>query len=229
MNHQCIHDQQEVLHSILLNNKALKDELKLQLSVTQNLKDENLCLRKKLNQLQRDAGLWKEREQMCVKKSTFLSVENQGLKSELQSMQKQMSNILQRHSESTDMMKKSINDQMQHMISSEEKWKLSIVQTEAKLEIARKKCQQLARTKHYLCDFLVDAIVQAERCKQGDRTSLSMKHLSDTFESGRRRTSLYSFEELSSFTVESMNLDDFKNIFALFLAKIKPDKKEFET
>ena len=168
MINDCPLRDKDLLQSILFDSQSTRDELKLQLSLTQNLKNENMRLKKRISQLQRDAKLWGQREVSCVTKIVSLSSQNSELKGRIYAMQYEMENIIRQYNESIIAMKDSVNDHIKQLSNQREKWDICVVQKNAQLTIARKKCKQLARTRHYLSDFLVDAIVRANRCQGVD-------------------------------------------------------------
>lgn len=225
----------DLLQSILFDSQSTRDELKLQLALTEDLKNENVCLRKRISQLQGSAKLWGQREALCVRKIVLLSSQNSELKKRIHAMRREMENILRHYNESIIAMKYSVDDHIKQLSNQREKWDVCIVQKDAQLTIARKKCKQLARTRHYLSDFLVDAIVRANRCQGVDihenphTQNNSFSRRTSVSDKWNQRTSLFCFEELTCLDVDSMNLDDFKFIFKLLLSRIKSRGEEGTT
>lgn len=86
---KCIHEK-ELLKQSIQDNKILSDELKIQLNMSDSLKNDLLALKVKFNQLLRDAELTKGRDEMITRRNSCLVKEISDLKKVLMTAKQEL-------------------------------------------------------------------------------------------------------------------------------------------
>ena len=135
----------ELLHKLFTDNKVLTKEFKIQLDVVEKLEKENKALTADLRNIQREASLYKERDDLNVRRNAALARENRLLKErcgEIATEKKKMQVSLQ---DKIMSMQASYEEQLEQVGWNNDRLGIDITVKETKLQKLQKDCKLLVQ------------------------------------------------------------------------------------
>ena len=135
--------QLELLQNLLSDNKALTKEAKLQLSLVENLEREKKAKTNELRNIQREAQLCKERDDLNARRNTALARENRLLRQRCDEISTEKMRMQKTLEEKIVSMEASYEEQLEDAGWANDRLGIDIVVKETKLKKIQKDCKHL--------------------------------------------------------------------------------------